>query len=380
MKKITIIGSTGSIGRQTLDVVRKNPDKFCVKGLVAHSDFEQILAQAKEFNVEFVGLTDKTSNEKLSLAEYSGEILNCSTALTDAVTDDVDIVVVACSGINGLLPTVKALSLNIDVALANKETLVVGGEIVKSALQKSTAHLFPVDSEHSAIWQSINSNSKKDLSRIIITASGGAFRNLSIDELRTVTAKEALKHPNWNMGKKITIDCATLMNKGLEIIEGAFLFDVAPSKIVPVIHPQSIIHSMVEYNDGAILAQLGSPSMLVPISYALSYPERLETGVKKVDFIQLGSLTFSEPDRERFPCLKIAEEVADKNGIIRTVMNASNDIAVEAFLNDKIGFMQIPDIIKEQIDSFSENFGDTLEDILACDKLIREKTIKTIQR
>lgn len=378
MKKIVIIGSTGSIGRQTLEIVRKNPDKFCVKGLVAHSDYEQISMQAREFKPDFLGLTDENASKKLLSSDFLGEKLNFSTALVDAVRDDVDIIVVACSGINGLLPTVKALNMNIDVALANKETLVVGGEIVKSALAKSEAKLFPVDSEHSAIWQSINSNDKKDISRIIITASGGAFRDLSIEELNSVTAKEALKHPNWNMGKKITVDCATLMNKGLEIIEGAFLFDVAPSKIVPVVHPQSIIHSMVEYNDGAIIAQLGSPSMLVPISYALSYPQRLETGVKKVNFVELGSITFSEPDRKRFPCLKIAEDVANQKGIIRTVMNASNDVAVEAFLNNKIGFMQIPEIIKAQLDNFSENFGDTLDDILECDKLIREKTIKFI--
>ena len=378
MKRITIIGSTGSIGRQTLDVVRKNPNKYSVKGLVANSDINQILAQAKEFNVEFVALTDDKANENLKNSPIGCEVLNSTTALLDCVTSDVDVVVVACSGINGLLPTLKALSLGVDVALANKETLVVGGELVKDALLKSKANLFPVDSEHSAIWQSINSNNKSDISRIIITASGGAFRDLSYDELKRVTAKEALKHPNWNMGKKITVDCATLMNKGLEIIEGAFLFDISPSKIVPVIHTQSIIHSMVEYNDGAIIAQLGAPSMLVPISYALSYPDRLETGVQKVDFVKLGSLTFSEPDRKRFPCLAIAEQVANENAITRTVMNATNDIVVDAFLNDKISFMKIPEIIEKQLNSFSGGFSNTLDDILACDKYIREQTLKII--
>lgn len=378
MKRITVIGSTGSIGKQTLEIVRNNPDKYSIKGLVAHSDYNQILDQAKEFKVDFIGLSDDNANKKLLSSDYKGEILSSSSALIDAVTEDADIVVVACSGINGLRPTLKALSMGIDVALANKETLVVGGELVKSALAQSKANLFPVDSEHSAIWQSINSNKKENISKIIITASGGAFRDLSIDELKNVTAKEALNHPNWNMGKKITVDCATLMNKGLEIIEGMFLFDLPSTKIVPVVHPQSIIHSMVEYNDGAIIAQLGMPSMLVPISYALSYPERIETGVQKVDFVKLGSLTFSEPDRKRFPCLKIAEEVAQKDAITRTVMNASNDIAVEGFLDGRISFMQIPDIIKGQLDSFSGKYGTSLDDILEVDKIVRDNTRKFI--
>ncbi len=380
MKRITIIGSTGSIGRQTLDIVSKNPDKFKVKGLVAHSDCELLSKQAVEYGAEIVALTDPVASAKLKEKNLGIEMLDPRTALTDVVTSDVDVVVVACSGINGLLPTLKALSLGVDVALANKETLVVGGELVRDALSKSKAKLFPVDSEHSAIWQSINTNNHSDISRIIITASGGAFRNLSIEELSSVGAKEALMHPNWNMGKKITVDCATLMNKGLEIIEGAFLFDIHPSKIVPVVHPQSIIHSMVEYNDGAIMAQLGSPSMLVPISYALSYPDRLKTGVERVDFVKLGRLEFSEPDRKRFPCLKIAEDTADKNAIIRTVMNASNDVAVDLFLQDRIKFMQIPQIIQDQLESFSESFGYSIDDILQCDRFIREKTLKAVQR
>lgn len=379
MKKITIIGSTGSIGKQTLDIVRKNPDKFKVKGLVAHSDYDSIICQANEFGAEFVGLTDDNSCQKLKNSGYKGEVLSSRSALLDAVTSDIDVLVVACSGINGLLPTLKALNLGVDVALANKETLVVGGELVREALSKSKAKLFPVDSEHSAIWQSINCNRKEDVSRIIITASGGAFRNLSCDELKNVTAKEALCHPNWNMGRKITVDCATLMNKGLEIIEGAFLFDVTPERIVPVIHPESIIHSMVEYNDGAIMAQMGTPSMLVPISYALTYPERLETGVKRVDFVKLGSLNFYEPDRKRFPCLTIAEDVAKRGAIARTVMNSANDVAVELFLKNRITFMQIPDIIKGQLDSFCESFDSDLDGILNCDAFIREQTLKSFK-
>ena len=242
MKLLTLIGSTGSIGRQTLQVVRHYPDKFKVKGLIAHSDWENLIKQANEFRPEFIALTNKEASEKLVSSGYSGKILPYDTALEDCVTPDLDVVLVACSGINGLIPTLKAISYNVDVALANKETLVVGGELVKSALKGSSSNLYPVDSEHSAIWQSINGNDRKDIKRIIITASGGAFRDLKKEELYAVKAKDALKHPNWNMGKKITIDCATLMNKGLEIIEASFLFDVEVGKVVPIIHPESIIH------------------------------------------------------------------------------------------------------------------------------------------
>ena len=372
MKKITIIGSTGSIGTQTLDLVKKHPDKFQVVGLVAHSDYALLRAQAEEFCPRFVALTDKGASNTLK-TQYLGQILDPDTALTDCVTDDIDVLVVSCSGINGLLPTLKAISLGVDVALANKETLVVGGELVNEALTYSKSKLFPVDSEHSAIWQSINYNRREDIKRIIITASGGAFRNYTKEMLKNATAKDALKHPNWNMGKKITVDCATLMNKGLEIIEATHLFGVSADKVVPVVHPESIIHSMVEYNDGAIMAQLGSPSMLVPIQYALTYPERYETGVKSVDFLKLGSLNFSEPDCDRFPCLKIAEDVAREGGLVRTVMNASNDVAVELYLKDCIGFYDIPRIILNEIESFSNRYTFTLDDVIACDKETRER-------
>ena len=373
MKKITIIGSTGSIGRQTLDLVRKNPDKFSVVGLVARSDYQLLNEQAKEFKPSFVGLTDDIASKKYSEIAKNGNILNPNTALCDCVTDDIDVLVVACSGINGLLPTLKAIKVGIDVALANKETLVVGGELVNDALKCSKSRLFPVDSEHSAIWQSINYNKSRDVRKIIITASGGAFRNYTYKMLKTAKAKDALKHPNWNMGKKITVDCATLMNKGLEIIEATHLFGVDASMVEPIIHPESIIHSMVEYNDGAIIAQLGNPSMLVPIQYALTYPERYETGVKSVDFLTLKSLNFSEPDRKRFPCLKIAEDMAKEGGLARTVMNASNDVAVELYLSDKIGFYDIPRIISAELDAFENRSKFTLDDVLYCDRETRKR-------
>ena len=371
MKKITIIGSTGSIGRQTLDLVRRHPDKFSVVGLVCNSDYKLLLKQAQEFKPRFVGLTNIEASNKYR--EEGGEVLSPDTALVDCVTEDIDVLVVACSGINGLLPTLKAIRLGIDVALANKETLVVGGELVKEAMKTSKSRLFPVDSEHSAIWQSININKSRDISRIIITASGGAFRNYTYDMLKTAKAKDALKHPNWNMGKKITVDCATLMNKGLEIIEATHLFDVEADKVQPIIHPESIIHSMVEYNDGAIIAQLGNPSMLVPIQYALTYPERYDTGVKSVDFLTIKSLNFSEPDRERFPCLKIAEDMAREGGLARTVMNASNDVAVDLYLSDKIGFYDIPRIISEELDNFNNRHDFTLGDVLECDRETRDR-------
>lgn len=373
MKKITIIGSTGSIGTQTLDLVRRHPDKFSVVGLVANSDYERLYEQSKEFCPKFVGLTDKNARYKYVALGTNCEVLDSDTALIDCVTSDIDTLVVACSGINGLLPTLKAIRYGVDVALANKEALVVGGELVTEALKGSKSHLFPVDSEHSAIWQSINSNKRDDIKKIIITASGGAFRNYTYDMLKGAKARDALKHPNWNMGKKITVDCATLMNKGLEIIEATHLFGIDASKVVPIIHPESIIHSMVEYNDGAIIAQLGNPSMLVPIQYALTYPERYETGVKSVDFLTLKSLNFAEPDRERFPCLKIAEDMAKEGGLIRTVMNASNDVAVELYLKDRIGFYDIPKIISDQIQSFDNKFDFSLDDVLECDADTRRR-------
>ena len=373
MKKITIIGSTGSIGSQTLDLVRRHPDKFKVVGLVAHTDYELLHAQIKEFSPRFVALTDKNARERLVNIGVNCEILASNTALLDCVTGDIDTLVVSCSGINGLLPTLKAIKLNIDVALANKETLVVGGELVMKALKDSKSNLFPIDSEHSAIWQSININRKDDIKKIIITASGGAFRNYTFEMLKSAKAKDALKHPNWNMGKKITVDCATLMNKGLEIIEATHLFGVDSTKVEPMIHPESIIHSMVEYTDGAIIAQMGSPSMLVPIQYALTYPERYTTGVKSVDFLTLKSLNFAEPDRERFPCLRIAEDMARTGGLVRTVMNAANDVAVELYLQDKISFYDIPKIISDEIESFSNIQEFTLNDVLECDKETRKR-------
>ena len=376
MKLITILGSTGSIGRQTLEVVRRYPNKFKIKGLVAHSDYERLLEQAKEFCPEFIALTNETASKKLRDSGFTGAILDSSTALSDCVTQDIDVLVVACSGINGLIPTLKAIRFGIDVALANKETLVVGGELVKEGLKSSKSSLFPVDSEHSAVWQCINSNNKKDIKRIIITASGGAFRNLSRDELYNVKASDALKHPNWNMGKKITVDCASLMNKGLEIIEASFLFDLPIDRVVPVVHPESIIHSMVEYNDGAVLAQMGMPSMLVPIQYALTYPERVESGVQSIDFLSLGSLNFSAPDRDKYPCLRIAEDVGKEGGLLRTVMNASNDVAVELFLADKIGFMDIPKIIEKEVNTFSNVAEFSLDDVIECNKVVRERILR----
>lgn len=375
MKLITVVGSTGSIGRQTLEVVRNNPDKFKIKGLVANSDYETLVTQAREFAPDFIALTDRTAAAKLLVSGYSGDILSPGTALDECVTSDIDVVVVACSGINGLMPTLKAVEYGVDVALANKETLVVGGELVLSALSRSKSNLFPVDSEHSAILQCLNGNRRSDVSRVIITASGGAFRDYSYESLKNAKASDALLHPNWNMGKKITIDCATLMNKGLEIIEASFLFGVDVERVVPLIHRESIIHSMVEYNDGAVMAQLAAPSMILPIQYALTYPERWDTGLKKLDFAKIASLNFDEPDRERFPCLKIAEDVARSGGLLRTVMNAANDVAVDLYLKNKIGFYDIPKIIDGEISRFDNVYDFSLSDVISCDEDVKRKIL-----
>lgn len=376
MKLITVVGSTGSIGKQTLEVVRNHPDKFKIKGLIANSDYQTLVEQSREFHPDFIALTDRTAAAKLLISGYMGEILSPGTALYDCVTPDIDVIVVACSGINGLVPTLKAIECGIDVALANKETLVVGGELVLEKLSRSKSRLLPVDSEHSAIMQCLEGNARSSIKRIILTASGGAFRDYSKESLKYATARDALVHPNWRMGKKITIDCATLMNKGLEIIEASFLFGVDIDQVEPLIHRESIIHSMVEYNDGAIIAQMGAPSMILPIQYALTYPERDFTNVERLDFAKIATLNFSEPDRDRFPCLKIAEEVGRTGGLLRTVMNAANDAAVELYLKEKIGFYDIANIIEREVSHFDNVHEFSLSDVIECDEAVKRKILQ----
>jgi 1-deoxy-D-xylulose-5-phosphate reductoisomerase len=374
MRSLAILGSTGSIGVSTLDVVRQHPDKFSVAGLAAGRDIELLAKQIKEFRPDAVSVRDEDSISKLQalLGEYKPEILFGSDgAAAIAAADGPDMVVSAIVGAAGLLPTVRAIKAGKHIALANKETLVVAGQLVSDLVKKHKVELLPVDSEHSAIFQSLEGHRKEDVERIILTASGGPFRNTSAEELKNVGLEQALKHPQWSMGAKITIDSATMMNKGLEVIEAHWLFSVPAEKIGVVVHPQSIIHSMVEYIDGCVIAQLGAPDMRAPIAYALSYPERCKSGIQKLDLVKIGTLTFEEPDMERFPALRLAFDALNAGRTYPAVLNAANEIAVAAFLDKKIGFLDIAAIVEKTMQAHDAFTPVELEEYLMADQWAR---------
>ena len=354
MKKIAILGSTGSIGTSTLDIIRQHPDKFKVIALVAGTNVEKFRQQVEEFKPEF------------AVMKKDGE-----EAIVEAATlPQVDIVLSAIVGAAGLKPTYAALRAGKTVALANKESLVAAGCVMIRALEEGGGTLIPVDSEHSAIHQVLHGK-KETVARLVLTASGGPFLKKSAAELEKVTPAEALKHPNWVMGSKITIDSATLMNKGLEMIEARWLFDMPAEKIDVVIHPQSIIHSLVEYIDGSSLAQMGMPDMRVPIAYALAYPDRITTSVASLDLKKIGSLTFETPDTTRFPCLKLAREALAKGDSYPCVLNAANEVAVAAFLDGKISFMDIPRQVEKALSQHQPFALKSLEDVLEVDRWAR---------
>ncbi len=380
MKKIAILGSTGSIGRNAIEVILNFPDKFKVTYLAVNKNIDLLFEQVKILKPRGVAIFDRKKAEEFAkLVNGTIEVLAGEEGLIEIVSrDDVDIVLNSLVGFSGLKPTVKAIESKKRIALANKETLVVAGEIITKLLSENNVELIPVDSEHNAIFQCLVGENVSSINKIILTASGGPFLNKDKSELENVTIEEALKHPNWKMGKKITIDSATLMNKGLEVIEAHWLFDLPVEKIKVVIHPQSIIHSMVEFVDGSIKAQLGVPDMKIPIQYALTYPDRTPANYGQVDFVKLGKITFLEPDFEKFECLKIAYEVAKLGGTYPTVLNAANEIAVELFLNRKIKFTQIPEIIKRAIDAHKPKFNPDLEDIFEVDSETR-KLVKNLE-
>jgi 1-deoxy-D-xylulose-5-phosphate reductoisomerase len=349
MKKIVILGSTGSIGQQTIEIVQRFPEKFRVIGISGRRRVDLLLAQARELAVKIVALSDKELAS--SLTGVKAEVVVGEEALCHlASLPEVDIVVNALVGSVGLKPTLAALKAGKTVALANKETMVTGGELVVAELERAGAKIIPIDSEHSAIFQCLRGESTREITKLIITGSGGPFRGRGFSDLSTVTVSEALAHPKWKMGPKITIDSATLMNKGLEVIEAHFLFSVSYERIKVVIHPESIVHSLVEFRDGSIKAQLGPTDMRLPIQYALSYPERFESPVKRLDLVELGQLTFEEPDFKNFPCLKYALEAAQAGGTYRVALNAANEEAVAAFLANDIHFTDIPRIIGAVLD------------------------------
>lgn len=347
-RHIAILGSTGSIGRQALDVVRQHKDRFEVELLTANNSSELLIRQALEFMPANVVICNESKYQEVAdaLQPHDIKVFTGMDSVCALVrSEDIDIVLTALVGFSGLRPTVSAIEAGKIIALANKETLVAGGSVVMALAKKHNAPILPVDSEHSAIFQCLMGAAGNPLTRIHLTASGGPFRSWMKEEIAAVTRKEALKHPQWKMGAKITIDSATMMNKGFEMIEAKWLFDTEPEKINIVVHPQSIIHSMVEFADGAVIAQMGHPDMREPIQYALSFPERLTLDNKKLDFAELGSLTFEKPDMDKFPCLALAFEAIGRGGNIPCAMNAANEAAVAAFLQDRIRFYDIPDII-----------------------------------
>lgn len=372
-KKISILGSTGSIGVQTLEAAENLGIE--VLGLSANSNTGLLYEQALKFKPKIVAIMDEDAAVELSgrlkntgIEVYKGpEGINNVAAISEA-----DTVVVAIVGIAGLVPTMKAIECGKDIALANKETLVTAGEIVMSETKRRGVKILPLDSEHSAIFQCLAGNNIKEALKIILTASGGPFRGKTRDDLADVTVEQALNHPNWSMGAKITIDSSTLMNKGLEVIEARWLFDIPQDRIQVVVHPQSIIHSMVEYTDGSVMAQLGPPDMRIPIQYALSYPSRLRNRFSRMDLLKVGKLTFEEPDYKAFPCLRLAFDALDAGGTMPVVLNAANEKAVELFLKKEILFNDIPNTIERAMESHKPVSAKSIADILEADRWARK--------
>lgn len=370
MKNISLLGSTGSIGTQTLDVVRRNDD-INVVALAAGTRIKELEAQVREFKPQLVcvGKEELAEELKIMLSDMDVKIVSGESGLIEAATlESADIVLTAVVGMMGIVPTIEAIKAHKDIALANKETLVTAGHIIMKLAKECGINIYPVDSEHSAIFQSLNGEYHKEVSKILLTASGGPFRGRKRSELENVTLEDALKHPNWSMGRKITIDSSTMANKGLEVMEAQWLFDVPADKVQVVIQPQSIIHSMVEFVDGGIMAQLGSPDMRLPIQYALAYPHRRTLNTERVDFFKLGQITFEEPDFETFKALKLAYDAAGTGGNIPTAFNAANELAVAKFLDRKIKYLDIPEIIQYAMEETRLVENPSVEQILETEK------------
>ncbi len=379
-KKLSILGSTGSIGISTLDVVARNPDNFSVVALAEGHDPVKLFEQIKKFHPKIVSVRDEEARKKLlGLGKIDCKVVcGIEGACEVATHPDANLVVSAIVGAIGLRPTYKAIEAGKNVALANKETLVAAGPVVMKKVAEKGVKLIPIDSEHSALFQSLIGHNHNDVRRLILTASGGPFRDYTAEQLRSVTLEQALKHPNWSMGAKITIDSATMMNKGLEVIEARWLFNIPAEKIEAVIHPQSIVHSMVEYIDGAVVAQLAVPDMRGPIAYALAYPERVESGTEFLDITKVGTLTFKKPDMEKFRCLKLAYDAVKEGGSMPCVLNAANEVAVAAFLDKKIKFLDIPRIVESVMSRHNKVEFSSLEDVFATDKWARTEATRSI--
>jgi len=380
MKKISILGSTGSIGVNALDVISKHPDKFQVVGLAAGENDSLLQAQIEKFKPRIAALFNEKHSDKLKkkIKDKNVKIASGIDGVLEVATiKDADMIISAIVGAAGLIPTISAIKAGKDIALANKETLVMAGEIVMKEAD-GKCRIIPVDSEHSAIFQSLRGEKRENIRKLILTASGGPFRNYPKEQFEDIKPEDALKHPNWSMGTKITIDSATLINKGFEVIEARWLFGMADENIEVLIHPQSIIHSLVEFIDGSIIAQLGIPDMRIPISYALNYPDRLENALPSLNLAQVKNLSFEMPDTEKFPCLKLAFEALKKGETMPAVLNAANEVAVNAFLNREISFNKIPEIIKKTMKSHRVSLIREISDVLKADRWAREYAKKLI--
>jgi 1-deoxy-D-xylulose-5-phosphate reductoisomerase len=384
MKSLTILGATGSIGSKALSIVDAFPEHFSVTALTAHTNVELLARQIAVFNPRLAAVADVVHAERLKalLPKKNRVKIVCGEEgfVQAATLEETDIVLGAMVGAAGLVPTLAAIDAGKDIALANKETLVMAGPIVMDRVKKRGVKLMPVDSEHSAIFQCLEGHSHNRVQEILLTASGGPFRESPAECFLGITPKDALDHPNWSMGSKITIDSATLMNKGLEVIEAKWLFDVAFQQIKVLVHPQSIVHSMVSYRDGAVIAQMGVPDMKGAIAYGLSHPDRLPLEVPAPDFFQIGKLTFEEPDLKRFPCLGMAFVAGEKGGTHPAVLNAANEVAVAAFLENNLSFVAIPEVIETVLDLHQATEGITLEQILEADGWARETALQQIRK
>jgi 1-deoxy-D-xylulose-5-phosphate reductoisomerase len=382
LKKIAILGSTGSIGTQALDVVQAHPDKFQVEILAAGSNADLLIEQSLKFRPNVAVINDVTQLAKVkdALLDEGIKVYGGEDALADVVQmESVDMVLAAIVGYAGLRSTLAAVNAGKQIALANKETLVVAGELVTKAAKEKGVNLYPVDSEHSAIFQCLAGEFHNPIEKIYLTASGGPFRGKKREELTGVTKAQALKHPNWAMGAKITIDSATLMNKGLEVIEAKWLFHLQPEQIDVIVHPQSIIHSIVQFQDGSMKAQMGLPDMKLPIQYAMGYPNRMKSDFPRFDFLKYPSLTFEQPDRETFRCLNLAYEAMKAGGTAACVMNAANEIAVAAFLDDKIPFLRIAEVIEETMQTVTTGKPESISDYVAADRIARETASRFVK-
>jgi 1-deoxy-D-xylulose-5-phosphate reductoisomerase len=383
MKKIALLGSTGSIGVSALKVIHANPEKYKIVALAAGRNLDLLSEQIKGFQPIVVSVLEEglASRLKDRIGSSGGpEVLYGTEGFLHLATlDEVDTVISAMSGAAGLLPTYEAIRAGKDIALANKETMVMAGHLVMEEVERTGVSLIPIDSEHSAILQSLQGHSRDDVRRVILTASGGPFRGLSMEQMKTITPAQALAHPNWNMGPKISIDSATMMNKGLEAIEAKWLFGLDMDQISILIHPQSIVHSMVEYKDGSIIAQLGIPDMLIPISYALSFPNHLENSLPKLQLEQVGILNFEKPDMKTFRCLDLALRAAELGGSMPAVLNGANEIAVESFFQGKMGFLDIPELIEKSMEAHRPYPVDSIEMVMGADRWVRKTAQNLLQ-